>query len=85
MPTIHSPTLTTTQAAPKSRTRRRDPLTALENQDVRQRRDLVRAARFVANRLSGEQLHAFVEQATVLLRRFAPKEEQPHEADQPTS
>ena len=52
---------------------KRDPLLALENQDARQRQDLVKAARFVVNRLSGDELRAFVVQATGLLRRFAPK------------
>ena len=57
------------------RTRVRDPLSALENQDARQRQDFVKAARFVVHRLSGDELRSFVVQATALLRRFSPKAE----------
>ncbi len=55
--------------------KRLDPLTRLENQDARQRNDLLNAARFVVKQLSGEELRLFAAEATALFRRFLPKEE----------
>ena len=49
---------------------RRDPLSALENQDLRLRRDAVKATKFVTERLSGSKLRDFIEQLAVFLRSF---------------
>lgn len=56
----------------------RDPVTALENQDERLRRDFVKAARFVVSRLRDEQLREFIASATTVLREFKAKSEEPH-------
>ena len=57
--------------------RRRDPIRALEHQDDRQRKDLLRAVRFVAAGIKGDELRRFVAEATTLLRRFAPRGNEP--------
>ena len=56
---------------------RRDPLSALENQDLRLRRDAVKATKFVTEQLSGSKLRDFIEKLAVFLRGFeeAPKSE----------
>ena len=60
---------------------RRDPLSALENQDLRLRRDAVKATKFITEQISGSELRDFIEQLAVFLRGF---EEAPrHETREP--
>ncbi len=47
---------------------RKDPLTTLEDQDTRQRRDALRATKFVLERVAGPELRDFVEKLAAFLR-----------------
>ncbi len=53
-----------------------NPLSRLENQDARIGNDVINATRFVVRQLSGEKLRSFSSEASALLRRFAPNDEQ---------
>jgi len=47
---------------------RKDPLTTLEDQDTRQRRDALRATKFVLERAAGPELRDLVEKLAAFLR-----------------
>ena len=57
-----------------SNNNRRDPIWALENQEDRQRREVVKATKHAVSNLSGDSLQDFLRHQARLLREFMPNE-----------